>query len=376
MYDALILASEQECAKHKIIKLQLKGGFIMKKKSALFLTILLCLTTMLAGCTSDKSEVSSTSDEVAKANNTSKEYLKIKGYDEYIATGNTGYEDISYFNIKNDIPNEKAYEYYKKNRRVIGNYTITDYENGVCLNKINKTPEEDSEIKIPEMIDGKPVVKIGSFVRDESAKFDDIVLCNPFNQARNCKVILPSTVKYISSEALLSPTFMVEDEDRDIYAYIDSFEADKNNPYYSSYNKNLYSKDYSKLLYLYDDSYISDITLESEEYNASDGIASDGYYKPLKVFEPANGISDSNDIVVFDCSNLEKINTFVDHGESGRIYGNSKIDDKDYWDNYFEAFEDDDDVLHGTVIKGYKDNTALRQWAKNCHLVFVAYDNY
>lgn len=40
------------------------------------------------------------------------------------------------------------------------------------------------------------------------------------------------------------------------------------------------------------------------------------------------------------------------------------IDDKDYWDNYFEAFEDDDNVLHGTVVKGYKDNTALRQWAK------------
>lgn len=98
---------------------------------------------MLAGCTSNKSEVCSTSDEVA----TSKEYLKIKGYDEYIATGNTGYEDISYFNIKNDIPNEKAYEYYKKNRRTVGNYTITDYEDGVCLNKINKTPEEDSEIK-------------------------------------------------------------------------------------------------------------------------------------------------------------------------------------------------------------------------------------
>lgn len=72
----------------------------MKKKSALFLTILLCLITMLAGCTSNKSEVRSTSDEVA----TSKEYLKIKGYDEYMATGNTGYEDISYFNIKNDIP--------------------------------------------------------------------------------------------------------------------------------------------------------------------------------------------------------------------------------------------------------------------------------
>lgn len=66
----------------------------MKRKSALFLTILLCLITMLAGCTSNKSEVCSTS----------KEYLKIKGYDEYIATGNTGYEDISYFNIKNNIP--------------------------------------------------------------------------------------------------------------------------------------------------------------------------------------------------------------------------------------------------------------------------------
>lgn len=53
------------------------------------------------------------------------------------------------------------------------------------------------------------------------------------------------------------------------------------------------------------------------------------------------------------------------------------IDDKDYWDNYFEAFEDDnDDVLQGMVVKAYKDNTALRQWAKNCHLVFVAYDNY
>lgn len=69
------------------------------------------------------------------------------------------------------------------------------------------------------------------------------------------------------------------------------------------------------MLYFYDDSYISDITLESEEYNASD------------------------DIVVFDCSNLEKINTFVDYGESGRIYGNSKIDDKDYWDNYFKLLK-------------------------------------
>ena len=354
----------------------------MKSKGILLLVLIFLLLIVFVGCsednsTSNKLESSCSSDEVTKTNNNSKEYTKIDGYDEYIATGNTGYEDIQYFNINNDIPNEKAYEYYKKNKRVVGNYIITDYENGVCLNKINKTPEEDSEIKIPEMIDGKPVVKIGSYVRNDSAKFDDIVLCNPFNQARNCTVTLPSTVKYISSEALLSPTFMVEDEDRDIYAYIDSFEVDKNNPYYSSYNKNLYSKDYSKLLYLYDDSYISDITLESKEYNASDGIASDGYYKPLKVFEPANGISDGKDIVVFDCSNLKKINTFVDHGESGRIYGDSKIDDKDYWDNYFEAFEDDDDdVLHGMVIKGYKDNTVLREWAKNCHLVFVAYDNY
>lgn len=354
----------------------------MKSKGILLLGLIFLLLIVFVGCsednsTSNKLESSCSSDEVTKTNNNSKEYTKIDGYDEYIATGNTGYEDIQYFNINNDIPNEKAYEYYKKNKRVVGNYIITDYENGVCLNKINKTPEEDSEIKIPEMIDGKPVVKIGSYVRNDSEKFDDIVLCNPFNQARNCTVILPSTVKYISSEALLSPTFMVEDEDRDIYAYIDSFEVDKNNPYYSSYNKNLYSKDYSKLLYLYDDSYISDITLESKEYNASDGIASDGYYKPLKVFEPANGISDGKDIVVFDCSNLKKINTFVDHGESGRIYGDSKIDDKDYWDNYFEAFEDDDDdVLHGMVIKGYKDNTVLREWAKNCHLVFVAYDNY
>lgn len=335
------------------------------------------LSIMFVGCKSNDTTAKSsdTSDEVAKTNSSSKAYTKIVGYDEYIATGNTGYEDIPYFNIENDIPNEKAYEYYKKNKRVVGNYTITDYEDGVCLNKINITPEDESEIKIPETIDGKPVVKIGSYVRDESAKFGDIVLCNPFNQALRCTVTLPSTVKYISSEALLTPNFMVEDEDRDIYARIDYFEVVSDNPYYSSYNKNLYSKDYSKLLYLYDDSYISDVILDSDEFPATDGMGSDDNYKPLKVFEPVNGINGDSDIVVFDCADLTKINTFVDYGESGRIYGNPKIDDKEYWDDYFESFEDEDDpVLHGLVIKGSKYNTALREWAKNCHSVFVASD--
>lgn len=348
----------------------------MKKNLSLFLAILLSLSIMLVGCSKeDNTTNSSSSDEVSKTNNNSKEYTKIDGYNEYIATGNTGYEDIQYFNIDNDIPNEKAYEYYKKNKRVVGNYTITDYEDGVCLNKINTTPEDESEIKIPETIDGKPVVKIGSYVRDESAKFDDIFLCNPFNRAMHCTVTLPSTVKYISSDALLSPTFMVEDEDRDIYAYIDAFEVVSDNPYYSSYNKNLYSKDYSKLLYLYDDSYISDVMLETEEHYPSESIVADGYHKPLKVFEPVNGINGNHDMVIFDCNCLRKINTFVDYGESGRIYGDSEIDDKEYWDEFFEHFEDeDDDVLHGLVIKGNRDDTVLREWVKNCHMIFVAKD--
>ena len=131
----------------------LKRGINMKSKGILLLVLIFLLLIVFVGCsednsTSNKLESSCSSDEVTKTNNNSKEYTKIDGYDEYIATGNTGYEDIQYFNINNDIPNEKAYEYYKKNKRVVGNYIITDYENGVCLNKINKTPEEDSEIKI------------------------------------------------------------------------------------------------------------------------------------------------------------------------------------------------------------------------------------
>lgn len=283
---------------------------------------------------------------ICSCNMQSNEYTQIKGYDEYIATGNAGYEDIPYFNIENDIPSEKVYEYYKKNKRVVGNYTITDYEDGVCLNKINTTPEDESEIKIPETIDGKPVVKIGSYIADDSVAFENIVLCNPFNGATDCTVFLSSSVKYISKVALVYPRFMIEDDDKNKYAYITGFEVDSENPYYSSYEGTLFSKDYLKLLYLKENQSYYCVWINSIPNIPQN---SDSSVSELEVFEPANGIQDTMDMIVFH-DTPQKINTFIDFGEDGQ--------------------EPNTDLVPNVVIMGQK-STEVEYWAKKYNARFV-----
>lgn len=276
----------------------------------------------------------------------SNEYAQIKGYDEYISTGNMGYDDIPYFNIENDFPNDNAYQYYKNNNRVVDGYTITDYEDGVCLNRINNTPEQDTEIKIPEKIDGKPVVKIGSYVENDSVAFENIVVCNPFNGATDCTVFLPSSIKYISKVALVYPRFMVEDDDKNKYAYITGFEVNSENPYYSSYEGTLFSKDYLKLLYLKENQsyycvWVNSIpdTPQNSELSVSE----------LEVFEPANGIRDTMDMIVFH-DTPQKINTFIDFGEDRQ--------------------DSNADLVPNVVIMG-QENTEVEKWAKKYNARFV-----
>ena len=88
-----------------------------------------------------------------------------------------------------------------------------------------------------EMLEGKPVVKLGEFFVEDDEGDDAYIPHTPFlngiySSTSTKKVVLPSKLKYISNCALSG---------------IKNIEVSKDNPYYSSLSGALYSKDMSTL---------------------------------------------------------------------------------------------------------------------------------
>jgi hypothetical protein len=248
-------------------------------------------------------------------------------YEEYISDCNNGYDDVPYYCVEDSMINsDKAQEYYKYNNRRIGDFLITDYLNGVCVNRYFGDSSYKT-ISIPESIDGKPVVKIGTYLEGEK-------VIGAFGGNTLVNIELPSSVKVISSVAIMSARWMIPEDSRDEYVDISGFTVDENNNYYATDNGSLYTKDFKTLLWLND----SNQKIVVPEY--------------VETFEPSNGVYDLLKSITIG-KNVKKINTFIDKGESGT--------------------EPDKNYTPEVVIKGYK-NTEAEKWAKKQYAKFKSLD--
>ena len=257
-------------------------------------------------------------------------YKNEKGYDVYISDANKGYKDIPYYNVKDSINTKEGRQYFESNSRRVGDYLITDYEDGVCINRCYRTVDDygaTTMINIPEKIDNKPVVKLGGFWDEDG---DEVL--GAF--VGNIEVVLniPSTVKVITSDAVNVRTDMIPEDYRNKALYELSFKVDNDNPYYSSIDGSLFSKYGKKLLWLRRDGQV---------YNVPECV---------EVFEPSNGVYDLYDSITIG-KNVKIINTSVDFGEDG--------------------FGPIEGLKPEVVVKGYK-NTAAEKWAKEQKAKFVA----
>ena len=267
----------------------------------------------------------------------SKNYTEIAGYKDYISDSNSGYDDIKYFNVVDSMENnQNARKYYIENNRRVGDYIITDYEDGVCINKFCGSANFNNEILIPETIDGKPVIKLGGYI--ESLNAEDVI--GAFGGNVGITIKIPSSVKVISADAIMNSSGIIPEESRYMFVDIFEFVVDENNPYYSSKNGTLYSKDFTKLLW------VNTIGRNS----ANPEWTADGYVVPdfVEVFEPANGIDCLLDKITIG-KNVKRINTYIDKGESG--------------------IEPDPYFTPDVVICGYA-NSAAEKWAKEQYAKF------
>lgn len=113
---------------------------------------------------------------------------------------------------------------------IFNNYIIyREYNNGIEI--VSFDCEDSHDIKIPEKIGGKKVIKLGGNLEvEESIDGSNFYnYWNCFNSASQSKIYISSTVKEI-----VKGTFDVETLER--------IEVDKNNPYYSSKDGILYDK--------------------------------------------------------------------------------------------------------------------------------------
>ncbi len=113
-------------------------------------------------------------------------------------------------------------------------FYVSNYKNGIC---INGYVGNDEDIIIPEYLDNKKVLKIGSQIIGFDDGSDDLLCMTPFyDEHRDFEIdtiYIPSGVKEISFASL--------DEGKRIV-------VDKNNPYYYSVGGVLFSRKTKKVL--------------------------------------------------------------------------------------------------------------------------------
>lgn len=271
-------------------------------------------------------------------------YEELEGYQEYISDCNAGYEDIPYYYVQDSMSESvSARKYFKENSRRVGDFIITDYMDGVCINKYCGFLFGDDLI-IPEEIDGKPVVKLGGYFEGgiETEDGDSKEIIGAFGGNVSITIHIPSTVKIITQEAISFGSGMIADENKYRYVYIIGFDVDKDNPYYCSSESgygNLYTKDMKTLLF-----FCSSDDFESEYESGYSTIVIPNY---IQNFAPSNGIN-MGERLKFD-KTIKKINTYIDMGEDG-MSPNPSIDNE-------------------VVIYGYK-GTVAEQWAKEQYAKF------
>lgn len=292
-------------------------------------------------------------------------------------------------------------------------FYITDYKNGVCINRYNG---KDRNIVLPETLDGKKVIKIGA---DVSVDESDVLYNLPFADREIKSITIPSTVKYIVLDALDCYNKSGED-------YLESIYVDGDNPYYSSVDGILYNKDKTCLLQIprnyrnktvtipegteavycinasttdkvvipssvvsFGENYDSDLPFITSD-NSSQSVPSawiySGSVKSFKVSHNNKYYSSKNSILydknksillMYPTSNKNSSFTLPDSVSavgSAVDFGRTNLTSVTIGKNVKNINANYDDINgKKLVVNGYK-NTAAEDWAKENNLKFAALD--
>lgn len=295
----------------------------MKKFSAIILSIMmLCLIIVPTAC-SDKQDTDAKNQE---------------GYSEYVKCLLDGKDSGIVSTSFSD--NEKALKYYKSDLRKSGDFMITVIKDGVCINQYLGDSES---IEVPEKLDGKPVLMLGGYVYDDNNSSSEIF--GAFSNANldSITIKVPSSVKYIDSSLMFHYSGMVDSYLIDNSKTYCTFEVDKDNPYFSSEDGCLYSKDMKTLNYVNFNYYVKNNN-EKTEFKVNDTVEN---------FDLVENIP-SDLFVCFEFGkNIKEINANIDYGEDGNK-PNKELAKKS-----------------GLSVKGYK-GTAAEKWADEQYLNFIA----
>lgn len=248
-------------------------------------------------------------------------YKNEDGYAEYVSYADKGCKYAEYYDIPESIAeNERALKYYKNNVRQCGDFLITNYLDGICVNDyVGESVYDDiPKIVIPETLEGRPVIAIGSKIIDKSLiseDWPDDWGGEYWPAFYNADIVMPATIKYIGEYTTICSC---------------SFTVDKDNPYYASENGSLYTKDMKTVLF-YCGGYGSGAEISEK----------------AEIFAPANGLFGSwGDTIEID-KNIKTIDTKYSHDDS-----------EEY-------------MKYPFTIKGYK-GTVAERWAKDNDIKFEA----
>lgn len=213
---------------------------LMTKRKFRTIIALICVVMIFCSCNSTQLSNAAISND---------SYKSIEGYKEYISNKDKG-RITSFCGMSTVLEsNDKARSYYKNNVRKSGNFLITNYLDGICINKVIDITKWD--FKIPEQIEGLPVIKLGSYLNnnDYSRPFASLVgeKVNFAKDEGGYKVVrLSKNVKYIEAVNLYR------------YENFIIYSVDKENKYYGT-DKELQE------LYALENGFIQPAYLEDDE---------------------------------------------------------------------------------------------------------------
>lgn len=237
--------------------------------------LLLFFVIILSGCADHSTENRKNNQDAASVklrNNYKMNILDIgvKKYDTD-SDGNLAlYDKAPYYNVFDKMYIEYRENIYNDNRLIKltkkydktfraasdnKDFIISDYKSGVC---INKYLGKEENIKIPDTLDGKKVIKLGAYIYYNFSEEDNYYseYASPFASlpvVSDIKSItLPKYLKYISYQSLYGVSLMGNNstagEAFQTKHTMENIYVDKENPYYASFDGMLYSKDKTCLL--------------------------------------------------------------------------------------------------------------------------------
>ena len=149
------------------------------------------------------------------------------------------------------------YSNFNDNIRKSGEYMISDFKDGVCINRFlfdkKKYKDKNFTLEIPETLDGKPVLKLSGFVTDCDNPYDEYTqdgFLSDMPEEYSVDLKIPASVTDISNCALSTTSLYNDGEGGyDIKGgQINSITVDEDNPNFSSEDGILYSKNKEWLL--------------------------------------------------------------------------------------------------------------------------------